>query len=262
VTDSWAISSEAEQVLQEAASEAYRREHPTVEIAHVILMMTMHGSSIELMEMLGGKPKKLRDELDRYLDDRPRAVTKQLDYEPALTKALQRSHSHRVTSKLAEITIDNLLAAILAEKSSFAVAALARHGVTRLALTSYLSHGTQASSRDLPEARIVTRREPWGLSKLWKRPPLERCQIIMHNDSFTTYEFVVDVLMSVFNYDREDAVALTREIHDVGYGAVGDYTADKAAVLVAEVSRRARRNEFPLAVSLVPFGAAGTGVAR
>lgn len=253
-----AFSAETSQVLQAAVTEAGRRQHPTLEIAHVVLMMTSNPTSAQLMERLGGRPRKLRDELDRYLDDRPRQVVTELGTDPVLANALNRAHWHRVSSKQVEITVEGLLAAIVSEKSSFAVAALARHGVTRFTLTTLLAHGQQTSVRDLPQARLVSRRRSsWGIAKLFKRAPIELCQIVMHNDSFTTMEFVIDVLMSVFDYDREDAVALMQEIHDNGRAPVGDYSVDKAAVLVAEVSIRARRAEFPLAVTVSPFGASG-----
>jgi ATP-dependent Clp protease adaptor protein ClpS len=50
-------------------------------------------------------------------------------------------------------------------------------------------------------------------------PPMFR--VLLHNDDYTTMEFVVDILMGVFNKSHEEAVAIMLKVHQEGVGICG-----------------------------------------
>ena len=77
-----------------------------------------------------------------------------------------------------------------------------------------------------------------------KKPPLFR--VLLHNDDFTTMEFVVYVLESVFQKTDSDAVRIMLNVHNEGVGVAGVYTYEVAETKVTQVMDLARQNQHPL----------------
>ncbi len=77
-----------------------------------------------------------------------------------------------------------------------------------------------------------------------QEPPLYR--VIIHNDHYTTMEFVVEILMEVFHFDKTQAEQIMLMVHRRGAGFCGEYERQIAESKVAEVSRRAADAGFPL----------------
>ncbi|HYE15004.1 MAG TPA: ATP-dependent Clp protease adaptor ClpS [Pyrinomonadaceae bacterium] len=77
-----------------------------------------------------------------------------------------------------------------------------------------------------------------------KKPPLYR--VVLHNDDFTTMEFVVEVLTRVFNKSEADAFRIMWAVHTQGAGVAGVYTYEVAEMKVERVTQMARAQEFPL----------------
>jgi ATP-dependent Clp protease adaptor protein ClpS len=71
-------------------------------------------------------------------------------------------------------------------------------------------------------------------------------KVLLHNDDYTTMEFVVFVLMSIFHRSETDAVQIMLHVHKNGIGVAGVYTREVADTKVANVEALARENEFPL----------------
>lgn len=71
-------------------------------------------------------------------------------------------------------------------------------------------------------------------------------KVILHNDDYTTMDFVVYVLKSIFHKQHQDAITLMLEIHNNGKSICGIYSKDVAETKSQEVIRLARLNEFPL----------------
>ena len=71
-------------------------------------------------------------------------------------------------------------------------------------------------------------------------------KVLLHNDDYTTMEFVVDILVSVFNKSPENAVIIMLNVHRQGIGVCGIYTCDVAETKVKTVKAMARENNFPL----------------
>lgn len=74
----------------------------------------------------------------------------------------------------------------------------------------------------------------------------KRYKVIMHNDDYTSMEFVVDVLMSVFRKSEAEAATLMQKIHEENYAVCGVYTKEIAETKVEETIRLARAEGFPL----------------
>jgi ATP-dependent Clp protease adaptor protein ClpS len=75
------------------------------------------------------------------------------------------------------------------------------------------------------------------------RPRLWR--VLLHNDDFTTMEFVVQVLMEVFGKSAAEATELMLEVHHRGACIAGVYTHEVAETKVATVEQMARNAEYP-----------------
>jgi ATP-dependent Clp protease adaptor protein ClpS len=83
-----------------------------------------------------------------------------------------------------------------------------------------------------------------------KRPPLYK--VLLLNDDYTTMEFVVQVLRSVFNKNMEDAVGIMLHVHRNGVGLAGVYPQEIAETKVATVHKLAQDSGFPLRCSTEP----------
>ncbi len=83
------------------------------------------------------------------------------------------------------------------------------------------------------------------------KPPV-RYRVLMHNDDYTTMEFVVQVLRSVFRKPLPEAVDIMLQIHTNGLGVCGVYTAGVAETKISEVHTLARQEGFPLRCSMEP----------
>ena len=77
-----------------------------------------------------------------------------------------------------------------------------------------------------------------------EEPPLYR--VLLHNDDFTTMDFVVYVLVQIFNRSEEDAIRLMLQVHTQGVGLAGVFTYEVAETKVAQTINLARSYEFPL----------------
>lgn len=74
--------------------------------------------------------------------------------------------------------------------------------------------------------------------------------VIMHNDHYTTMDFVIEVLRTVFHKNEEEATKLMLQIHNSGSTICGIYIFDIANTKVNHVHSLARRKGFPLRCSL------------
>lgn len=77
-------------------------------------------------------------------------------------------------------------------------------------------------------------------------------RVLLHNDDFTTQEFVVWVLETVFNMPRADAVTVMMHVHQMGLGVAGLFTRDVAETKVKTTRHLAEQHEFPLLVTFEP----------
>src|ERR671912_3044179 len=91
--------------------------------------------------------------------------------------------------------------------------------------------------------------ETRGERKL-ERPRMWR--VLLHSDDYTTQDFVVWVLESIFHKPRGEAFSIMMSVHRSGMGVAGVYTHDVAATKVKTTKQLAEEHEFPLLVTMEP----------
>jgi len=74
----------------------------------------------------------------------------------------------------------------------------------------------------------------------------KRYKVLLHNDDYTTMEFVVHVLKVVFGKTDDAASMIMLKVHQEGMGICGVYTAEIAEAKVVLVHNMSRKNGFPL----------------
>ena len=85
---------------------------------------------------------------------------------------------------------------------------------------------------------------------IYKEP--RRYKVIIHNDDFTTMDFVVKVLRDIFFMNEQDAETLMMQVHNTGQAVVGIYSYDIAQTKSQKAIEMARENGFPLRLSVKP----------
>jgi ATP-dependent Clp protease adaptor protein ClpS len=103
------------------------------------------------------------------------------------------------------------------------------------------------SGQGSPRESILT--ESRNEEKL-ERPRLWR--VLLHNDDYTTQEFVVWVLETVFRKPRAEAFTIMMSVHRSGLGVAGVYTHDVAETKLKATQQMAEAEEFPLLVTMEP----------
>lgn len=77
-------------------------------------------------------------------------------------------------------------------------------------------------------------------------------KVLLHNDNYTTMDFVVLVLVSVFHKREIEAVRIMLDVHRKGIGMVGVYSREIAETKVERVTQLAREAQFPLLCTMEP----------
>lgn len=83
--------------------------------------------------------------------------------------------------------------------------------------------------------------------KKTQRP--RRYKVLIHNDDYTTMDFVVDVLMRHFRKSEAEATQVMLQVHFKGVGVAGVYAREVAETKVREVTDEARAQGMPLLLS-------------
>jgi ATP-dependent Clp protease adaptor protein ClpS len=105
------------------------------------------------------------------------------------------------------------------------------------------------SQEDSPDSRpgqgvAVAHKEKLQRPRPWK--------VLMHNDDYTTMEFVVHVLQKYFQKDRNEAQSIMLEIHTRGAGVCGLFTYEVAESKKEKVMKYAKESGHPLKCSIEP----------
>lgn len=88
-----------------------------------------------------------------------------------------------------------------------------------------------------------------------KKPDLKeprKYAVILHNDDYTTMEFVIEVLKRFFRKNEQEAMEITMRVHHAGSGLAGIYSYDIAETKVSQVTDHARDNGHPLKCTAEP----------
>ena len=83
-----------------------------------------------------------------------------------------------------------------------------------------------------------------------KQPKMYR--VLFHNDDYTPMEFVVLMLMWIFNHSEPEATRIMLHVHNRGIGVAGVYPFSVAETRVTEVTTAAEKSEYPLLCTMEP----------
>jgi ATP-dependent Clp protease adaptor protein ClpS len=97
---------------------------------------------------------------------------------------------------------------------------------------------TNGSNPELEEDVVSETRDEIDEPSMYK--------VILHNDDYTTMEFVVEILMLVFKKTPEEAVKIMLNVHQKGIGICGVYPFEVSETKVKTVDALAKENGFPL----------------
>ena len=75
-------------------------------------------------------------------------------------------------------------------------------------------------------------------------------KVLLHNDDYTSMDFVVMILTTIFRKSMEEAEALMIAIHQKGKAICGVYTYEIAQTKADQVVSLAKQNEFPLLATI------------
>ncbi len=98
------------------------------------------------------------------------------------------------------------------------------------------------SRTDIEDGVITQSREKTREPSMYK--------VLIHNDDYTTMEFVVEILKFVFHKSEERAATIMLNVHKKGVGVCGVYTYDIASTKVNSVHLLARERGYPLRCSM------------
>jgi ATP-dependent Clp protease adaptor protein ClpS len=93
-------------------------------------------------------------------------------------------------------------------------------------------------------AVVVEKKSRTQKPKLWR--------VILHNDDFTTMEFVIHVLETVFSRTPAESHELMLQVHRRGMCVAGVYTYEIAETKMGTVEQMARAAEFPFLCTMEP----------
>jgi ATP-dependent Clp protease adaptor protein ClpS len=96
---------------------------------------------------------------------------------------------------------------------------------------------TEGGTKTLPREKVEK-------PEMWK--------VVFHNDDYTTMEFVVWALMTIFKHTLASATRIMLHVHKTGIGIAGVYTKEVAETKVQRTLDSAREAGYPLMVSMEP----------
>src|SRR5580704_11799727 len=139
------IAQELEVSLHMAFVEARQKQHEFITVEHLLLAMLDNPSAAEVLKACGVDLEELRGVLTDFITEHTPRLSPHSDADTQPTqgfqRVIQRAILHVQSSGKKEVTGLNVLVAIFGEKESHAVYLLNRHGITRLDVVNYISHG-------------------------------------------------------------------------------------------------------------------------
>ena len=96
------------------------------------------------------------------------------------------------------------------------------------------------------DATMASKQENTALLEKSKVKPPKLYKVILLNDDYTTMEFVIEVLQTIFGMSRERATQIMLKVHQEGSAVCGIYPKDLAETKVEQVVVFARQHEHPL----------------
>jgi ATP-dependent Clp protease ATP-binding subunit ClpA len=153
------LSSELEFCLNDAFGRARDDRHEFITVEHLLLALLGAPKVVEILGSCGAKLDRLAKDLEEFIDENTPRLSEDVDsgvereVQPTLgfQRVLQRAVFHVQSSGKKEVTGVNVLVAIFGEKQSQACYLLSLHGVSRLDVVNYISHGLARTEEQAEE---------------------------------------------------------------------------------------------------------------
>lgn len=166
------ITKELENTLNLALAEATTRQHEYVTLEHLLLALLNDPTARDVIYHCGGSIDALKKDLEEFFTEH-KEMSKDPSALPEQTIAFQRVLQYAVlqaqASEQNEVNGGGVLAALFHAKHSHAVFILNKHGITRLAVLNYISHGISAFA-DEPVIGDVNSEEQEAESRPFRDP--------------------------------------------------------------------------------------------
>ncbi|MCG8615974.1 MAG: AAA family ATPase, partial [Desulfobacterales bacterium] len=175
------ISKELSTALGFAVREAKKRRHEYVCVEHVLYAILNHESGMETIERCGGSPEQIKEELERFFDEKLTKIDTKDEYVLQQTigfqRMIQRAINHARSAEKSEVNLGDILASIFQEKDSHAAFYLEAEGITRLDVLKQISHETDSDKKEKPDTpgrdqQIFPQADP-KTKRQKKKDPLE-----------------------------------------------------------------------------------------
>jgi len=244
------LSPDVTAILESAVADTRARRHHELTLEHLLLAIVKRPAGTQILRACKVDLDAVQVELERHLGNRPGTQpVEELAQSQEFQRTLQRAASHVQSAGRTELTTGNLLVATLEEHDAYGTFLLVRAGLTRISLVTHVCHGAGEDVRPakLPQARLLGR---WRPQQQATSPNLY--SVVFHDDEYTTREFVVELLTSVFEQSPAHAAAVMESAQQRGIGMVGTYSLQDATAILERATQRAREAEFPLKLTLVP----------
>ena len=174
------ISKELSTALGFAVREAKKRRHEYVCVEHVLYAILNHETGMETIEKCGGSPDQIKDELEKFFDEKLTRIETKDEYVLQQTigfqRMIQRAINHARSAEKNEVNLGDILASIFQEKDSHAAFYLESEGITRLDVLKHISHSSGSEKKSKSDQDLSKRMFPQAEPKpkrQSKKDPLE-----------------------------------------------------------------------------------------
>lgn len=136
------------QIYFVAHNEAKLKSHEFVTPEHFLYAALLFDEGKSIIENSGGDINKIMDELSNFINDNFYKIENIAPTDSyMLMKMFEISYTYSLSSGKSEITLGDLLASLFNLPESFGVYILVKHGVSKLSILKYISHGTESVSK-------------------------------------------------------------------------------------------------------------------
>ncbi|MEH0020798.1 MAG: ATP-dependent Clp protease ATP-binding subunit ClpA [Desulfobacter sp.] len=146
------ISKELSTALGFAVREAKKRRHEYVCVEHVLYAILNHETGFETIEKCGGSPDQIKEELEKFFDEKLTKIDTKEEYVLQQTigfqRMIQRAINHARSAEKSEVNLGDILASIFQEKDSHAAFYLEAEGITRLDVLKHISHDGETEKKE------------------------------------------------------------------------------------------------------------------
>jgi len=148
------ISKELSTALDFAVREAKKRRHEYVCVEHVLYAILNHETGVETIEKCGGHPDLIKEELEKFFDEKLTRIDTKEEYVLQQTigfqRMIQRAINQARSAEKNEVNLGDILASIFQEKDSHAAFYLEAEGITRLDVLKFISHSGESEKKASP----------------------------------------------------------------------------------------------------------------